>query len=110
MEHHVINFSRFRLSSHCLKIEPGRCRIPRETRTCKCNNTNIKNEAPLTEHLRRGYNIQYKSLKHLFAYMEPLNDVTRRKQNKLLKCCYLYYKVNEQLDTEMFGQTLDFCQ
>ena len=78
LEHHRINFSRFRLSSHRLKIETGRwSRIPRENRTCKCNNTNIEDEehvallCPLSEHLREKHNIQYDTLEHLFKYTEP---------------------------------------
>ena len=39
-----ISFTRFRLSSHMLKIETGRwCRTPREERLCECN-TSIQDE------------------------------------------------------------------
>ena len=44
-EHQRIAYSRFRLSSHNLKIETGRwTRTPRERRTCTCEHGGIQDE------------------------------------------------------------------
>ena len=58
-DHLRMAFSRLRLMSHNLKIETGRwSRIPREERTCRCNNTSIQTkshvliECHLTQDLR----------------------------------------------------------
>ena len=72
-EYQRIEFSRFRLSSHNLRIETGRwSRIARENRFCSCEMNAVQTEdhvaleCPLTADLRRAYNISFTCLVELF--------------------------------------------
>ena len=62
LEKNRINFTRYRLSSHNLKIETDRWqRKPREERKCICNNVSIQDElhvlkdCELTQSIRNSY-------------------------------------------------------
>ena len=64
MEHNRIEFTRYRLSSHNLKVETGRWgRVERENRVCSCNIGGIQDEfhalfqCEFTIHLRQKYQI-----------------------------------------------------
>ena len=67
-----IAFTRFRLSSHRLRVEMGRwSRIPPEQRTCQCE-TGIQNEqhilvCPLTQDIRDKYGFGCNDLSSLFV-------------------------------------------
>ena len=67
-----ITFTRFRLSSHRLRVEMGRwSRIPPEQRTCQCE-TGIQNEqhilvCPLTQDIRERYGVGFNDLSSLFV-------------------------------------------
>ena len=75
-------FSRVRLMSHNLKIETGRwSRIPRELRTCQCDNQRIQTEyhvLVLTQELRIKYNMtNVLSLEQLFDQCSDISDVCK---------------------------------
>ena len=68
-----IEFTRYRLSSHNLKVETGRWgRIKREDRTCSCVTGGVQDEhhvlfhCKLTTNLRERFNIQGDSLEEFF--------------------------------------------
>ena len=72
-----IEFTRYRLSSHNLKVETGRWgRINRENRTCSCTTGGIQDEyhavfrCDLTRNIRERYDIQSETLEELFDGME----------------------------------------
>ena len=76
-EYHRADYTRFRLSSHNLRIEKGRwSRTPREARLCGCGN-HIQDEEHVllhcrfTEEIRRRYNIISESLANFFDVTEP---------------------------------------
>ena len=68
-----IEFTRFRLSSHNLKVETGRwSRTEQENRTCSCTAGGVQDEThvlfkcDLTANIRERHNIQGDSLEDLF--------------------------------------------
>ena len=59
-----VSFTRFRLSSHNLKIETGRwSRVPREARLCACgelqDERHVIVSCPLTAHIRHNYEVDF---------------------------------------------------
>ena len=81
-----IEFTRYRLSSHNLKIETGRWgRIDRENRTCSCTTGGVQDElhvlfnCDLTANIRERYDIQGDSFDEIFDGIEdqPLCDILR---------------------------------
>ena len=80
-----ITFTRFRVSSHRLRVEMGRwSRIPPEQRTCQCE-TGIQNEqhilvCPLTQDIRGKYGLECKDLSSLFVG-------TNRETLRMLHAC-----------------------
>ena len=88
-EYKRIAFTRFRLSSHKLKVETGRWgRVPRENRTCTCLEGGIQDESHVvficnrTRHLRIKYHIESHSLEDLY------NDMTEE------NLCDLFYDLS----------------
>ena len=72
-EYKRIEFTRYRLSSHNLKVETGRWgRIERANRTCTCATGGIQDECHVlfrcnfTSNLRQKYNIQSDSLESIY--------------------------------------------
>ena len=72
-EHKRIEFTRFRVSSHNLKVETGRWgRVERENRTCTCATGGVQDEdhvlfkCELTRSVREKYNIRNDNLESLF--------------------------------------------
>ena len=80
-----VNFTRFRLSSHNLKIETGRwSRIEREERLCDCGE--VQDElhvivyCPKSASIRERFNIQETSLNEVMKHpsiVEIISEVTR---------------------------------
>ena len=71
-----ITVTRFRLSSHRLKVETGRwSRLPREERKCQCTQNEIQDEThvvfkcELSQRLRNKYELNYTSFDELFRSM-----------------------------------------
>ena len=71
-----VEFSRFRLSAHRLKVETGRwTRTPRERRTCSCDSSSRQDErhalieCPLTVNIRQKFKITDR---------EDIHDIFRR--------------------------------
>ena len=71
-----VEFSRFRLSAHRLKVETGRwTRTPRERRTCSCDSSSLQDErhalleCPLTANIRQKFKITDR---------EDIHDIFRR--------------------------------
>ena len=76
-EHKRIEFTRFRVSSHNLKIETGRwSRKERENRVCQCNIGGIQDEfhalfrCEMTNDLRQKYQIQTGSFEVVYRDLE----------------------------------------
>ena len=79
-----IEFTRYRLSSHNLKVETGRWgRIERENRICSCTTGGVQDElhvlfsCDLTANIRERYDIQGDSFDDIFDGIEdqPLCDI-----------------------------------
>ena len=84
-----IEFTRYRLSSHNLKVETGRWgRVARENHTCLCTVGGVQDEyhcifqCDWTRHLRTKYSIGSQSLEDLY---HDLNVET---------LCDLFYELN----------------
>ena len=77
-EHHRIAYSRFRLSSHRLKIETGRwSRMPRERRLCSCgeiqDELHVLIRCPLLDDVRRLFSeIHFDSINSVFAHNDNI--------------------------------------
>ena len=80
-----INFTRFRLSSHNLKIETGRwSRMKREDRLCECgeiqDEMHVIRYCPRSTRIREKFNVQDNSLNELMKnpfIVEIINEVTK---------------------------------
>ena len=90
MEHKRIEFTRYRLSSHNLKVETGRWgRIERENRLCSCSIGGIQDEfhvlfqCELTRDLRQKYQIQ----------TDSFDDVYNEEEDETL--CDLFYELSK---------------
>jgi len=73
-----ISFSRFRLSSHRLRIETGRwARLPREQRLCTCSNNAIQDEQHVIEncHLVQHIRVAYPKPALITDVLNKYNDV-----------------------------------
>lgn len=77
-EHTRVAFTRLRLVSHRLRIETGRwARLPKERRTCICDNASIQDEVhaifqcTLTRHIREKYNVLEPDFNTLFDLQQP---------------------------------------
>ena len=88
-----IAYTRFRLSSHKLKIETGRWKgTPRENRRCKCDENSVQDEThallfcPLTLDIRRTFGICQANLASFF------------KENDGTVCAKVIYKVLKVLE------------
>jgi hypothetical protein len=74
-DHLRVSFSRFRLSSHNLRVELGRwTRTPREERRCTCELAHVQDEShvtfrcPLTSSIRSDFNIHHDNWTLLFEH------------------------------------------
>ncbi len=74
-DHLRVSFSRFRLSSHNLRIELGRwTRTPREERRCHCELAQVQDEShvtfhcPVTSGIRNTFNINVDNWTLLFEH------------------------------------------
>lgn len=72
-EYKRIEFTRFRLSSHNLKVETGRWgKVKPENRTCRCEAGGVQDEnhvifhCDLTECLRRKYEVRSRTLENIY--------------------------------------------
>ena len=80
-----INFTRFRTSSHRLRVELGRwSRIPRDQRVCPCESGDVQDEAHLftcqpTRAIRQGANF-------VGGYPELFDDTNFAKLKMLKEC------------------------
>ena len=90
MEHKRIEFTRYRLSSHNLKVETGRWgRVERENRVCSCNVGGIQDEdhallrCGFTNDLRQRYQIQ----------TDSLDGVYNGKEDEVL--CDIFYELSK---------------
>ena len=90
MEHKRIEFTRYRLSSHNLKVETGRWgRVGRENRVCSCNVGGIQDEDHallrwgFTNDLRQRYQIQ----------TDSLDGVYNGKEDEVL--CDIFYELSK---------------
>ena len=88
MEHKRIEFTRYRLSSHNLKVETGRWgRVERENRVCSCNVGGIQDEdhallrCGFTNDLRQRYHIQ----------TDSLVDIYNGKEDEIM--CDMFYEL-----------------
>ena len=93
-EHKRIEFTRFRVSSHNLKVETGRWgRIERESRVCSCSLGGIHDEShvlfrcDLTNDIREKYQIQTDSFADVFNDKEDetLSDIFYELSEKFAK-------------------------
>ena len=73
-EYKRIAFTRFRLSSHRLRVETGRwLRIPREERLCNCGSVSVQDEkhvllvCEMSQDIRDKYDITHQDLQSFFS-------------------------------------------
>ena len=94
-DHYRLAFTRFRLSSHSLKVETGRwSRVPRVERVCNCNNVDIQDEDHVlfrckrTEHIRNEFKNVFQSINGSMVAFMSCEEMPRPLIVYKTLCCY----------------------